>query len=200
VSAHEVLGDHERFHRAGALAGTNTTSAGQFAHHGAALRCRGGGNRPIGAEGQERRDLLAIRPLLNRERPAPEARFCARPSPWNVSPRCRSRPRTRRLRPCENPTASRPRSPKSDHPSRRPDRLTIFRPSRRRPPASWEPFLSAPLPRRRPAWQKAHARAGRPRGNDKSDTKFPRASDQVLPPPFCEIIAGSGGKCEALVD
>ncbi len=62
----------------------------------------------------------------------PEARFCARLSPWNVSPRSRSRPRTRRLCPCENPTASRPRSPKNDHPSRRPDRLTRFRPSRRR--------------------------------------------------------------------
>ncbi len=30
--------------------------------------------------------------------PTEAARFCARPSPWNVSPRSRSRPRTRRLR------------------------------------------------------------------------------------------------------
>ncbi len=59
-------------------------------------------------------------------------------------------PRTRRLRPCETPTASRPRSPKSDHPSRRPDRLTRFRPSHRRPPERNGRRASRQLPQQSP--------------------------------------------------
>ena len=83
---------------------------------------------------------VAVRPALVRTvRPMipgkPEARFCARLSPGNAAPRSRSRPRTRRLRLSENPTASQPRSPKSDHPYRRPDHLTRFHPSRRPPRA-----------------------------------------------------------------
>ena len=101
---------------------------------------RRGTRAPQRGPSLSRRARVAVRPALVRTvRPMipgkPEARFCARLSPWNVSPRSRSRPRTRRLRPCGNPTASRPRSPKSDHPYRRPDHLTRFHPSRRPPRA-----------------------------------------------------------------
>ena len=108
---------------------------------------------------------VAVRPALVRTvRPMipgkPEARFCARLSPWNAAPRSRSRPRTRRLRLSENPTASQPRSPKSDHPYRRPDHLTRFHPSRRPPRARDGAEGRGQLRSTRPAPWRTAARGG----------------------------------------